>query len=261
MKKTYTPVLNVRISPLTYAKALQYIKSWMSEGKKTYICVAAVHLVMECQKDKVLLDGVNKAGLVTPDGMPLVWLSKLYGQARVERVYGPTLMLKVCSMAQRKGYKVFLLGGAKGQSKELAQKLTNKFPRLSIVGNRDTPKRPIPTDENNKIIKEINGSGAQVLFVGLGCPYQEHWMIENRDRLNANVLMGVGAAFDFISGRFKQAPVWMQRMGFEWLFRLLQDPKKLWYRYTLLNAQFLYRVSGEIAVNFTKGRGFNNDKS
>ncbi len=250
MKNKYLPILNVRISALTYPKTLQCIKSWILKRKKTYVCVAAVHLVMECQKDKSLLNGVNKAALVTPDGMPLVWLLKLYGRKNVERVYGPTLMLKVCRMTQHHGFKVYILGGAANQSKKLFEVLTKKFPKLKIVGHKDTVIRPIPPKDNKNIIKEINKSGAQIVFVGFGCPYQEWWMIKNRKQLDANVLIGVGATFDFITKRVKQAPEWMQKAGLEWLFRFFQEPKRLAYRYTTLNILFIFAIFKQLVYDF-----------
>lgn len=245
MKNRHTSILDVHISELTYIDVTKRIQSWIFDNAKNYICVASVHLVIECQKNRKLLRGVNAAGLVTPDGMPLVWISKIYGR-KPERVYGPTLMLKVCKLAQKKGWKVYLLGGVKGNARELQKKLANRFPNLEIVGYKDTPKRPIPKRENIKIVQELNDSCAQIVFVGLGCPYQELWMIENHKVLKANVLISVGAAFDFITRRVKQAPLWVQKMGFEWLFRLSQDPKRLFRRYTLDNSLFIYKATRQI---------------
>lgn len=246
MKNRDTSILGVHVSELTYAVVIKRIQSWISDNEKSYVCVAPVHLVMECQKNKDLLKGVNAAGLVTPDGMPLVWISKIYGK-KTERVYGPTLMLKVCELAQKEGLKIYLLGGVKGSTKELRRKLADKFSNLKIVGYKDTPKRPIPKGENKKITQEINDSCAQIVFVGLGCPYQELWMIENRKLLKANVLIGVGAAFDFITGRVKQAPIWIQKSGLEWLFRWSQDPKRLCRRYTIDNLLFIHKIIRQIA--------------
>jgi N-acetylglucosaminyldiphosphoundecaprenol N-acetyl-beta-D-mannosaminyltransferase len=245
MKIRHTSILNVHVFELTYANAIKTMRSWIIKNKKSYVCVAPVYLVTECQKNNKLLKGVNAAGLVTPDGMPLVWVSKLYGK-KLERVYGPTLMLKVCKQAQKEGWKIYLLGGAKGSAKELRKKLINKFPNLEIVGSKDTPIRPIPKRDNKKIIQEINDSNARIVFVGLGCPFQELWMIENRKSLKANVLIGVGAAFDFITGRVRQAPLWVQKIGFEWLFRLSQDPKRLLRRYTIDNSLFIYKATRQI---------------
>lgn len=241
-----TSILGVRVSAITYADALREIGRWIIEKKQRYVCVAATHLVMECQKDTNLLEGVNGAGLVTPDGMPLVWLLRLYGHKQASRVYGPTLMIKLCSLAAQRGWGVYLLGGANGQSQEVVRVLLRQFPNLRIVGHYDTPVRPIRLLENQKIVAKINHTSPELVLVGLGCPQQELWMIENRKKLDAPVLIGVGAAFDFLSGRVRQAPEWMQHVGLEWLYRLIREPKRLWYRYTVINATFIWLVLKEL---------------
>jgi len=245
MHQRYTSILGVKVSAITYHQALSKIQYWIDKNEKEYVCVSNVYSVMECQKDPKLLRGVNKAGLVTPDGMPLVWLSNLYGR-KAERVYGPILLDKLCRLSEKRGYKVFFLGGTEGLSKDLLKKISKIYPELKVVDCIETPVRPIPKKDNLRIIKKINSSGVQFVFVGLGCPYQERWMIDCRKKLKANVLIGVGAAFDFMSGRVGQAPTWMQRIGFEWLFRLSQDPKKLWRRYTITNLLFLFKIFSQI---------------
>lgn len=244
------PILGVRISAITYKDALRETERWIVERKRSYVCVAATHLVMECQKDERLRQGVNRAGLVTPDGMPLVWLSHVSGYKNVERVYGPSLMLKTCRLAEKNGYKVFLLGGSSGQSGQLRQELKKKLPGLRVAGNHDTPARPIPEKDNAVIVKKINQSGAQVVFVGMGCPTQELWMIHNRKHLVAPVLIGVGAAFDFFTAKTPQAPPWMQNRGFEWLFRFLQEPRRLAHRYVILNTKFMFFVIKQLIRDF-----------
>ncbi|HEX9817368.1 MAG TPA: WecB/TagA/CpsF family glycosyltransferase [Patescibacteria group bacterium] len=245
MNKNWVDVLGVKASAINYQSVLDRIFSWVKTGQKNYVCVAAVHLVMECQQDASLLAGVNRSGLVTPDGMPLVWLLKLADYQQTERVYGPDLMLKVCEQANRSGTTIFLLGGAEGQSQLLKNKLTQKFPDIKIVGHVDTPTRPLGTQENRQIIKKINASSAQIIFVGLGCPHQERWMISNVPRLKNGVAIGVGAAFDFITGRVKQAPKWMRAIGLEWFFRLIQEPRRLAKRYLILNVSFVWKIAGK----------------
>lgn len=236
-------ILGVNISPLTYKKTLACIEDYINKKKKGYICVSAVHLIMECQKNILLKRGVNAATLVTPDGMPLVWLLRSRG-ASTERVYGPNLMLKTCELAAKKGWRVFLLGGSIRESKTLQSKLLQQFPPLCIVGAIDTPSLPLTDKENQKVIDSINKSHAQVVLVGEGCPTQELWMIENRGALKPNILISVGAAFDFISGKKKQAPWLLQTLGFEWLFRLVQEPKRLGYRYMIQNTMFILYLAG-----------------
>lgn len=252
MKVKTAELLGVKISALNYQQAIKMIEEWIKRDKRSYVCVSAVHLIMECYKDRQLMNGVNKAGIVTTDGMPLVWYLRHVSQfKRAKRVYGPDLTLKLCKRAAQKGYRVFFLGGARGETEMLEKKLKENYPGLKVVGRIDTPVRPLPREENLKAIKKINNAGADIVFVGLGCPYQEKWMIENRSRLTAGVLIGVGAAFDFITGRARQAPKWMQERGLEWLFRLSQNPRRLMYRYTILNLKFI----GALASDYWKKSG------
>lgn len=243
-------MLGVGVCVINYQIVLDEIDDWISSNKRSYICVAAVHLIMECQKDRRLLAGVNSAGLVTPDGMPLVWLAHLYGYKNVERVYGPTLMLKLCQLASQREYRVFLLGGAPGQTLQLRQALKLKFPTLAIVGYQDTPARPLSRTECDLINTKINRANVNIVFVGLGCPWQERWMIDNSSRLRAQVLVGVGAAFDFLSGKKPQAPPLVQRSGFEWLYRFWHEPRRLFYRYTADSAIFLVLILKQILYDF-----------
>lgn len=245
-----TRILGVRIFSITYRVTLREVQRWIVKRENNYVCIAAAHLVMECQNNERLREGVNRAGLVTPDGMPLVWLLKLFGNKRVERVYGPMLMQRLCALSAIKKWRILLLGGDTGQSDRLRKRLAQLHPELRIVGAIDTPVRPISDIKNHTIIRQINYSKADIVFVGLGCPWQELWMSENRPLLRPAVLVGVGAAFDFISGRQRQAPVWMQHIGLEWLFRVLQEPKRLWYRYTVVNTIFVWRVLKQILRDF-----------
>lgn len=247
--QNYTNILGVKVSSTDYTKTLLKINDWIKKDQKKYVCVSNVHSIMECQKDIKLMAGVNNSGLITPDGMPLVWLSNLYGN-KAKRVYGPTLLDKLCHLSEKNYYSVFFLGGTKSLLHKLSQKINLLYPKLKVIDYIDTPVRPIPALDNSKIIKKLNSSKARFIFIGLGCPYQERWMIQNREKLNANVLIGAGAAFDFISGNIKEAPEWIQRIGFEWLFRLTQDPKRLWQRYTITNLLFIYRVFIQVCDDF-----------
>lgn len=243
MNKVTPNVLGVHVAPTNYDMTLRLVSKSLRSPGAQYICVAAVHLLMECQKKRTLQTGVNQALQITPDGMPLVWLLRMKGHAKTERVYGPDLMIKLCSLAEQKKRSVFLLGGAPGQSAELTKKLHHRFPNLKIVGAVDTPTRPIPKQRNATILQKIRATKPDLIFVGLGCPLQEEWMIQNTPKLKSGICVGVGAAFDFISGRTSQAPVWIRNHGLEWLFRLWQEPRRLWYRYTTLNCAFLLAVT------------------
>jgi N-acetylglucosaminyldiphosphoundecaprenol N-acetyl-beta-D-mannosaminyltransferase len=240
-RATSVDILGTKISILDYRTALSVIEDKI-KAKSNFVCVSAVHLLMESYNDKHLQKFINKSLITTPDGMPIVWIAKSILKRRVQRIYGPDLMLKVCKLAQKKGYKIFLLGGAEFQGDSLRKNLIKEFPKLKIVGIEETPTRPIPEEQNRLIIKKIRKVRPDIVFVGLGCPLQEKWMMQNYKKFNSGIFIGVGAAFDFIAKRVKQAPEWIRNIGFEWLFRLFQDPKRLWKRYLFTNIQFLFEV-------------------
>lgn len=223
-------------------QALRNIEGWIEAGSTRYVTITGVHGVMESVRDDDLRAIHNSAGMVTPDGMPLVWLGKLLGDAPVERVYGPDLMLRCCERSVSEGIRHFLYGGAEGVPEELSARLTERFPSLQIAGFYSPPFRQLTADEEEEVVKRINDSGADIVWVGLGTPKQELWMHRFRGRLRAAVLIGVGAAFDFHAGRKRQAPVWMQRTGLEWCFRLMTEPRRLWRRYLINNPAFVARV-------------------
>ena len=235
-------ILGIGITPVHMDGTLQTISHYIEENMRAYICVTSVNGVMESQKDSELRTIHNNAGMVTPDGMPLVWLSHLFGYNHVERVYGPDLMLAVCENSTKKGYRHFLYGGKQGVPELLAKQLKILFPDICIVGTYSPPFRPLTEGEDKEIIQKINHANADIVWVGLSTPKQEKWMAAHINKLNAPVLIGVGAAFDFHAGIKKQAPRWMQRSGLEWLFRLLNEPRRLWRRYLIYNPQFLWLI-------------------
>jgi N-acetylglucosaminyldiphosphoundecaprenol N-acetyl-beta-D-mannosaminyltransferase len=238
-------VLGVGISAIDPPFVLDRMRRWIETQERHYICVCATHIIMECQNDPELRAMVNRASLAVPDGMPLVWIAHLMGLHNVGRVYGPDLMLSFCQLAAQKGYTNYFLGGATGQPQVLAQRLTDHLPGLPIAGTRSTPNRPLPPEENDLIIKKVNKAHPDVVWVGMGTPYQERWMAENRARLRSPILVGVGAAFDMHSGFVRQAPAWMQQGGLEWLFRLVQEPRRLWRRYLVGNPRFVAKLLGQ----------------
>jgi N-acetylglucosaminyldiphosphoundecaprenol N-acetyl-beta-D-mannosaminyltransferase len=235
-------VLGVGVSAIDMAQALQVIEGWIGRGDRQYVCVTGVHGVMESQRDPELLRIHNAAGLVTPDGMPLVWIARRSGYPHVDRVYGPDLVLAACQAFGAAGYRHFFYGGGPGVAERLAERLAARFPGLKIVGAFAPPFRPLLPDEESEVIGRINASTADIVWVGLSTPKQEHWMDHFRPRLMAPVLIGVGAAFDFHAGLKRQAPRWIQRSGFEWLFRLSQEPRRLWRRYSYNNTRFVLRL-------------------
>lgn len=234
-----TDILGVSISALTMDDAVQTIESWIEKRQHEYICICTVNTVMECQNDPGFMDVVNGAGMRTTDGMPLVWLSRRAGHKDVTRVYGPDLMLELCARSATTGHRHFFYGGGLGVVEELTGNLSEKFPGLNIVGQITPPMLKVGELESQETIDRINASGADIVWVGLNTPKQDWWVANHRALLNAPVLIAVGAAFDFHSGRVRQAPRWMQRNGLEWLFRLSQDPKRLWRRYLVLNSRFV----------------------
>jgi N-acetylglucosaminyldiphosphoundecaprenol N-acetyl-beta-D-mannosaminyltransferase len=181
---------------------------------------------------------VNQADLVTPDGMPLVWALRWFGIGDAQRVYGPTLMLRICEAAANQRVSIGLYGGTKESLDDFVRFLESSYPGIKIVCQIAPPFRPVTSVEAATYRQQIIDSAAQILFVGIGCPRQEEWMAAHTDQLPA-VLLGVGAAFDFHSGRVKQAPSWIQNSGLEWLFRLYQEPGRLWKRYVYNNPRFV----------------------
>lgn len=233
------PVLGVGISAVNLEMAVAMIDRWIERRERQYVCVTGVHGVIESQLDSELKRIHNRAGLVTPDGMPMVWLNRLRGNGHVGRVYGPDLMLAVCQQAAERGHRMYLYGGADGVGELLEQRLGERFAGLQIVGRYCPPFRALSPAEDQQIVDQINASGADIVWVGLSTPKQERWMARHRDQLHASVLIGVGAAFDFHAGLKRQAPRWIQKSGLEWLFRLACEPRRLAKRYLRNNPLFL----------------------
>ncbi|MCA9883920.1 MAG: WecB/TagA/CpsF family glycosyltransferase [Anaerolineae bacterium] len=240
----FANVLGVKVSAVNIPMALNVLDKWIKNGEHNYVTITGVHGVMESQRDELIRQIHNEAGMVTPDGMPLVWANKLQGYSHVDRVYGPDLMLAVCNESEEKGYKHFFYGGADGVPELLSEKLLERFPKLNIVGKLSPPFIPAEkiterSEQDDEIVKTINDSGADIVWVGLSTPKQELFMHSHLGRINAPVMIGVGAAFDFHAGLKSQAPYWMQRSGTEWLYRLLTEPKRLARRYLINNPTFL----------------------
>lgn len=235
-------VLGVGVSATTMERTLDMIGHWIGERDARYVCVSGVHGVMESQRDDGLRRIHNQAGLVTPDGMPLVWISRLRGYGPVERVYGPDLMLACCARSETRGYRHFFYGGNNGVPELLAERLLRRFPGLTVAGCYSPPFRPLSAEEDEAIVRRINEARPDIVWVGLSTPKQERWMHAHRGRVEAPVMIGVGAAFDFHAGLKRQAPPWMQRNGLEWLFRLLMEPRRLWRRYLVNNPLFVASV-------------------
>jgi len=240
-------ILGVGINAINLEQAVAEIDRWIQQRARHYVNVCNVHTVMECQKDANLRQIVNRSGMSTPDGMPLVWLSRWHGYRDARRVYGPDLMLAICDRGQQAGYRHFFYGGAAGVASLLAERLKGRYPHLTVAGVHSPPFRPAGAMEDADVLERIDASGADIVWVGLGTPKQDYWVARHRDLLKAPVVIAIGAAFDFHAGLLRQAPRWMQRSGLEWLFRLVQEPRRLAYRYLVYNPLFIAKVALQLA--------------
>ena len=242
-------VLGIHVHSVNIPSTIAIIDGWIKRQEPHYVCITGVHGIMECQGDPALKRVYQQAGLVTPDGMPLVWLGKWAGHQEISRVYGPDLLLALCAQSQSadpdKQYKHFFYGGNEGVAQQLARNLQANYPHLQVVGCYTPPFRPLTTAEEADLSQQIQQSQADIVWVGLGAPKQEKWMADHVGTIGAPVLIGIGAAFDFHSGRKAQAPLWMQRNGLEWLFRLMSEPKRLWRRYLINNPLFIAKVCAQ----------------
>jgi N-acetylglucosaminyldiphosphoundecaprenol N-acetyl-beta-D-mannosaminyltransferase len=241
-------VLGIPLALTDYEHTLDWIDAAVEARTRAYVCVAAVHTVMACQEDEQLRAAVLGADFTVPDGQPLVWALRASGHPLGDRVYGPELMDRACARAARSGQRFFLYGGRnQGALAELARLLRLRYPGLRIVGGYAPPFRDLTDAEEGAIAADITRSGADVVWVGIGVPKQEKWMARMRDRLQAPVLIGVGAAFDFHAGIVPQAPPLMQRLGLEWVYRLRQEPRRLWRRYLRYNPRFVWGFLRQLA--------------
>lgn len=231
-------ILNMQVDVTSYPDATQKVVRWAQEGRARYVCAANVHMVMETHDDPAFSQIVNSADLVTPDGVPLVWALRLMGVDEATRVYGPDLTLHVCEEAARQRIPIGLYGGTPESLEAFESFLTERFKGTQIGCKIAPPFRPLTPEEDAQYTRQINESGVRILFVGIGCPKQEKWMAEHKDKLHA-VMLGVGAAFDFHTGRVRQAPSVLQRLGLEWAFRLAMEPRRLWKRYMKHNPRFV----------------------
>lgn len=237
-------VLGVRTHALQLSAVVAQMEEWISAKTVCHsIAATSMHGIVEAQHDPAFMEILNSTDLVVPDGVPLVWLGRSQGHDLPRRVYGPDLMLEFCEKTAGRGYRHFFYGGGPGVPEQLARSLKRRFPSMEVCGAYSPPFRPLTAEEDQAIVSLICRAAPDLLWVGLGAPKQERWMHEHRAKLNVPVLVGVGAAFDILSGRRRQAPPWMREHGFEWLFRLLQEPRRLWRRYLIDGAQFLIYVA------------------
>lgn len=233
-------VLNMLVDITSMDKALLDVKNIVSQKLGAYVCVSNVHMCMEVYDSYDFLKVVNQADLVVPDGRPIFWAQRLLGHKEAKQVRGQDLMNALCSASGKDNFKIGLYGGFSDEIlNQVVFNLRELYPDIQILYQYSPPFRPLSAEEDAKVVNDINSADVDVLFVGIGCPKQERWMAEHRDKVSC-IMLGVGAAFDFIAGSKKHAPRWMQKIGLEWLFRLLSEPKRLWMRYLKQNPRFIY---------------------
>ncbi len=230
-------ILGMRVDRTSYRDAVERVLAWARSGESRYVCAASVNNVMEAHDSDEFRRIMNGADLVTPDGMPLVWALRMLGAGDAARVYGPELTPIVLGAAEGAGVPVGFYGATDGVLARLVAAVRRRFPRLEMPYAFGPPFRPLSQAEDEQVVREIRASGVKILLVGLSTPKQERWMAAHRGLVPA-VMLGVGAAFDFLAGVKPQAPRWMQDRGLEWLFRLGTEPRRLWWRYLKHNPRF-----------------------
>jgi N-acetylglucosaminyldiphosphoundecaprenol N-acetyl-beta-D-mannosaminyltransferase len=234
-------VLGVQVSTLSLQESADQMLEWAHDESSSLpriVCATSVHGIIEAREDPAFKAILNRAALVTPDGVPLVWVGRLSGCSTMERVYGPSLTRRVCELSAGRGTRHYFYGGAPGVAEELACRLATESPGLRVAGTYSPPFRELTPAELGEVAARINAARADIVWVGLSTPKQERWADSVRGLLEARVVATVGAAFDFHAGRLRQAPAWMQQHGLEWLFRLSQEPRRLWRRYAHNNPRF-----------------------
>ena len=249
-------VCGIPLALTDYERTLDWIDVRVAQRARDYICVCNVHAVMASAEDAELRSALLGSSLNLPDGQPLVWAMSALGYPLHDRVYGPELMARSCTRSAVSGQRLYLYGGRnQGALVQLTLNLRQRYPGVRIVGGYSPPHRPLTADERAAVIHEINASRADVVWVGIGVPKQEKWMADLRRELDAPVLIGVGAAFDFHAGLVPQAPPWMQELGLEWAYRLAHEPRRLWRRYTRYNPRFVRDFGRQLVAHRRAQRG------
>src|SRR5215218_10038330 len=240
-------ILGLPIAMTDYEGAMDAMDGMVARRETGYVCAVAVHAVMVAQHDAAMRDALLGSALTVPDGMPLVWAANALGERLDNRVYGPELMLRYSDRCVERGHRVWLYGGRdQGSLVQLALSMRRRHPGIRVVGSYSPPFRSLTGEEEEALVRQINEAKPDVLWVGIGVPKQEKWMARMRRRLDVPVMCGVGAAFDFHSGRVSQAPDWMQERGLEWTYRIAQEPRRLLPRYLYYNPRFLAAIGRQL---------------
>ncbi len=255
VSRKHRHILGMRVDATSYEDATQRVIDWAKAAESRYICAANVHMVMETYDRGEFACTVNNADLVTPDGKPLVQALRALGIKEASQVRGPNLTLHVCEAAAKEGVAIGLYGGTPESLTLFTTFLQKRYPGIKIVSQISPPFRSLTAAEDAEYTQQLVESKARIVFVGIGCPKQELWMAAHHGKIPA-VMLGVGAAFDFHSGRVKQAPVWMQQAGLEWVFRLKSEPRRLWKRYATHNPRFLLFFFTQWLTSLSKQHGF-----
>ncbi len=238
-------VLGVPVSALTFEQALSVIETWIAQKERKYVCTLDVHALMEGYSQPDIRRIYENAGMVVPDGMPLVWLLRRRGYLSADRICGPDLMPALFRRSEQHGYRHFLYGSSDSTLSLLQRNLAQSYPAARLVGHYSPPFRPLTPDEERDVDKLINTSDPDIVWVGLGAPKQDRWMAAHRATLSASVLIGVGAAFDMLAGTVTRAPKFLRQTGFEWMFRVVQEPRRLTTRYLHSNSRFVLTLMAE----------------
>ena len=231
-------ILGVPINIVSLRSLTSYLIKSSKSSKRLYICLVNVHMIVTSKKNILLKKAMNSASFLISDGMPLVWEMKRKGYKDMKRISGTELLIELCAEAEKKELSVFFYGGSQSTIVKLKKNLNDRFEKLKIVGMESPPPLPIMPIIDNNVIERINRNKPAFVFIGLGCPKQELWMQAYSPHIKST-LLGVGAAFDFISGNSLRAPIWMQKSGLEWAHRLYNNPKRLWKRYLVTNTLFI----------------------
>ncbi len=245
-------ILGVAVSAINMPSALAATEDFLAGKERSYICITGVHGIIEAQDDGQFRGILNDSFLTTPDGMPTVWLGKHHGFNEMTRVYGPDYMVAMCELSARRGYRHFLYGGKPGVAEQLRDELVRRFPGLQIVGIYTPPFRPLNAIEEGQLMAQLAALKVDILWCGLSTPKQERFMDAYLNRLPVKLMVGVGAAFDLLTGNVKETPDWMKKRGLQWLYRLIQEPRRLWRRYLINNPRFLWLTF----LQLTKLRNF-----
>ena len=239
------PILGVQTDAQGFEQAITQLQTWAGDSQGRYVCTCPVYTLMMCRENPAVMQAVNGADMVTADGMPVVWVQRRRGHSGAERVYGPDVMEALIARTANTPLRHYFWGGLPGVADTLVARMQAQYPALKVAGIHSPPVSAVGDTPDPAVVERLNESGADIVWVGLGSPKQDMWMMRYRPALRAPLLIGVGAAFDMLAGVKSQAPRWMQRSGLEWLFRLAQEPRRLGRRYLVYNPLFVWHVLRE----------------